>query len=85
MAHRAEVYAAVNEERDHQIKKFGMFGKRPVPEYLVAMDVYIKRALKEAADEVENPKTFQKALVSIRKITAIGVACMEEHGAPRRV
>lgn len=52
-------------------------------EFLVYMKDYIDAALNllsHAPDEVAEPS----ARHNIRKVTALGVACMEQFGAPRR-
>lgn len=85
MASRAEVYAALDTERTYQIEKWGddHDGGHTVTEFLVYMRDYVEEALHTVtreADETANPK----ALDIVRKVAALGVACMERHGAPVR-
>jgi hypothetical protein len=81
-ASRAEVYAAIDSERDYQEQKWPGNFHSPV-EFLVYMQDYLTEAMRVASrqpDEVAIPRVLE----SIRKITAMGVACMEQHGAPKR-
>lgn len=77
---RQEVYDAINTERNYQCEKWGYLDSvNSVGDFLA----YMKRYLDMAFVEV-NPKAQYKVLELVRKITALGVACMEKHGAPKR-
>lgn len=87
MATRSEVYSALDSERAYQDVRWGSTraeGKHEdVGLWLIYMRDYVEEALhivSREADEVAAPK----ALNSIRKVAALGVAAMEQLGAPRR-
>ncbi|SKB49542.1 hypothetical protein [Sphingopyxis flava] len=88
MTTRAEVYAALDTERAYQDALWTpettiSGGLHTVTEWLVYMDSY----LREAFDQVSrgpDPAATLAALNTVRKITAMGVACMEQNGAPVR-
>lgn len=86
MTPREEVYAAIDGERDYQNSVWGLehdLKLRRPEEWLVYLKVYLDKAFVEmtgSVDEVAIPKTMH----IIRKITAMGVAAMEQLGAPQR-
>jgi hypothetical protein len=79
---RRDVYAAIDSERDYQVKKWGTNEQRPkqVGAWLTLMRAILFRA--------ENAWAFvdgdYEALEEVRKLTAVGVSCMEQHGCERR-
>ena len=83
-----EVAAAVASEREYQDdiwndETTASGGKHDVSAWLTFMRSY----LREAEDQVSRnpePEGSELALHTIRKITAMGFACMEQHGAPMR-
>lgn len=82
MANRLQVIDAIASERDYQKRKWG---EKPhsLPEWFMYMEDYINEAkhiLSRESDETANPK----ALDIMRKVTSMGVAAMEQHGAPKR-
>jgi hypothetical protein len=82
MANRTDIYEAINAERRYQDNKWGHH-KHSVVEYLV----YIRDYTEEALHKLSREDDFigdEFALHSLRKITALGVACMEEHGVLSR-
>jgi len=86
IATRQEVYAAIDGERRYQDALWDDYSspnKQTVEAWLVYMQDYLTEAMhiiSRGADSTAKPK----ALASIRKITAMGVACMEQNGAPER-
>ncbi len=84
MPTRAEVYAAIDGERDYQ-DALGANrtdgSAHTVGDYLTMLDTYLRRA---QDDWTGNPGNEQ-ALDELRKVAAIAVRCLEEHGAPPRV
>jgi len=83
MPERSDVYAAIDGERAYQ----GTLGptrtdgeERSVGDYLVMLGTYYRRA----TEGWTNSAGTEIALDNMRKIAAIAVRCMEEHGAPRR-
>lgn len=77
-----KVYDAIESERDYQDRKWGTPGEHPheVGGWLLLMDVHLKRA-REAWAGANNDR---EALIALRKVLAIGVACGEQHGLPTR-
>lgn len=83
---RAEVFEAISSERDYQNalgpdRRAANENQFSVGEWLVMMKVYVDKALVAWTD---NPG-IDAAMNAIRKVSAIGVAAMEEHGAPHRI
>lgn len=88
MPDRKDVYAAIDTERDYQDRKWNpgttsTGGQHSVTEFLVYMRDYVDEALHHVSRNPD-PGASAVALDGIRKVTALGVACMEQHGAPRR-
>lgn len=88
---RTEVYDLIDGERAYQDRRWGaerMVGpKEPhdhsPQEWLTYMRDYIEEALHIGCRE-EDAVAFTKQLAIIRKVTALGVVAMENHGAPPR-
>ena len=78
MPTRGQVYAAINEERDYQDKT--RLGVRSVGTELCLLARYVRKAQDDLAQNGE-----RAACDEARKIVAMGVRCLENHGAPRRV
>lgn len=72
-------YRAIDSEREYQKK----WGEKPheVSSFILYMEHHL--ALARAIASSTSPESA--ALDEIRKVTALGVACMEQHGAPLRV
>jgi hypothetical protein len=79
-ATRKQVYAALDGENENTTTSGG---KRTVGEFLLFFDNYLHEA-KSQFSRMAEPEASEAALNTIRKITAMGVACMEQHGAPVR-
>jgi hypothetical protein len=89
MTLRQEVYAALDSERDYQDSKWGDAlssgrkpgnGERSIDEFVTYIVGYAHKLLDEAS-------TFADAaakLNAVRKVAGLCVACMEQHGAPKR-
>lgn len=81
---REVVFAVINGERAYQD---GLSHTRTdgcakgVGDYLSLMRTYLHEAEEAYARNAGN----EKALHSVRKVAALAVRCMEEHGAPPRV
>lgn len=86
MPSRIEVYDALDSERDYQdAKGEAVDGKPHVHEleaYVIYMDDYLTE-LKHQLSRIWVPGGLPptEALNTLRKVTALGVAAMEEHGA----
>lgn len=88
---RTDVYAALDSERAYQNSRWcrtdpdKAAGHNPhsVCEWLTYMRYYIDKGL-ELSTTNSDPQASQQALEFARKVSALGVVCMEQHGAPRR-
>jgi hypothetical protein len=70
---------AIDTEREYQ-KKWG-----EKPHEVAAFILYMEHHLEKARALASSMSPETPALEEIRKVTALGVACMEQHGAPPRV
>ena len=80
---RVEVYDAINSERHYQAK----WGNRTqtATEYILYMEHHLAEARRLASTlDLEDHDSEIKVLNFVRKVTALGVVCMEDNGAPRR-
>ena len=80
---RAIVYAAIDSERDHQDAWRGNWehqGHPSVGEEILLMEHYLAAARQAWAIN----RGGRAALVEVRKVVALGVRAMENHGAPVR-
>ena len=77
---RSEVFKAINGERDYQMVRWGENVGGSIDEF----SLYIAGYTADLVRETSHNLTGVEALNIIRKITALGVACMEQHGAPQR-
>lgn len=86
---RVEVYVAIDGERRYQDERWkddfvsGGVHQHSVTEWLVYIQDYTLEAMKIVSRE-SDPQASEKALHIIRKIAAMGVAAMEQLGAPLR-
>jgi hypothetical protein len=79
---RKEVYEILDTERAYQDEKWGAAhdAQHTVGDFLVFMDTYLKMA----KTEYTRVNGDTAALEVLRKVTALGVACMEINGAQPR-
>lgn len=89
MTSRAEVFDAINSERAYQRSRAIQSGKpdeapHSIEEFALYMEDYLREAITQLARTWTPTGQVPAALDTIRKVTALGVACMEQHGAPRR-
>jgi len=83
---REEVYQALDSERDYQDRRWGpeqSSGKHSVAEFLLYMQDYLTQAINQSSRNAD-PLATTLALDTVRKITAMGVACMEQNGVVDR-
>jgi hypothetical protein len=85
---RDEAWAAIESELDYQIARWNKEttvteGKHSVAEFTVFMQDYLREAMTVLSRNGE-PGASEQALHIIRKITAMGVSCMMQNGAPHR-
>lgn len=89
MASRTRVYRVLDGERAYQDAKGVAYGGEPhkheLESYVLYMENYLLE-LKNVLSRVWMPpgKANTQALDILRKVTALGVAAMEEHGAQLR-
>ncbi len=89
---RTEVYEALDSERDYQenlAKQAGTPAGEVRPHSLEEFAYYIERYMRVLNEELStvwtpDRKPTKAALNTLRKITALGVAAMEQHGALKR-
>ena len=88
MATREEVYKAIDSEREFQEKLWNNLNKEinNPSSFILWMEEYISKArtLASTTDERNGTEECRKIMDVIRKVTALGVACMEINGAPHR-
>ena len=77
-----EVLSAVHDERVFQNRKWGTVDEHPheVGGYLTIM----RKLLTDAEAAWASNRGDEGALDEIRKVVAVGFACMEQHGVPIR-
>lgn len=83
---REEVFEALAEERDYQDSDPHDFGYTPEDDAeLSTADwiLFMERKLQEAKDRVYELDD-EEARASVRKVAALGVACLEHRGVVRR-
>lgn len=86
MATREEVYAALDSERAYQKKwetQSTSKGQHSFTEWFAYMEDYIDEAQHILAREARQ-NAYPKVEHIMRKVTAMGVAAMEQLGAPKR-
>jgi hypothetical protein len=86
---REEVYKAVDSERDYQDAQRGNAarheGYKAGENHPAEFILYMEKCLADAREAVYKGSTgANDCLQFVRKVTALGVACMEQHGAPQR-
>ena len=81
---RVAVYAAIDSERAYQNERWGLV-THTVAEYILYMEVYLTEAKQRAGTRDQSVAINHKDTMDfIRKVTALGVVCMEDNGAPHR-
>lgn len=86
MPTREEVYQALDGERDYQNSLYPTSeteGFHSVAEYILYLEDYIAEA-RSIASRTWGPEATTQCLDVIRKITALGVVCMEQNGIVQR-
>ena len=76
---REEVYRAIDKERDHQDLKWNA-DVHSTGDWIVFMRTYLTQAETRLSKESKT----EGALEEIRKVVALGVACMEQNGIVNR-
>jgi len=75
-----KVYEAINSERHYQDWRWGNNAGGSVDEFALYIAGYTADLVRETSHNL----TGVEALNIVRKIKALGVACMQYHGAPLR-
>jgi hypothetical protein len=83
---RAAAYRAIDSERDYQNQVWANHTNNgpnalSIGEFILLADEYVTQARQQWSKE---PRPERAALNTMRKIAAIAVNCMEQHGAPVR-
>lgn len=76
---REAAYHAIDGERDYQDKKWG-----DVPHETAAFVAYIQEYTNQLVKASATIAGAEATLHAMRKVAALCVACMEQHGAPLR-
>ena len=85
---RCQVFDRLNDERDYQIRRWGVRQEdgtlieaaHSVEEFLLYMQDYLTSAIHRISREPD----AHGGLGEMRKVVTLGIACMEQHGAPCR-
>jgi len=88
MTTRKEVYRAIDSERDYQDSRWNdqtttSGGQHTVAEFVLYMEEYLLQCRRLLSTQA-SPKAEQDGLEFVRKVTGLGVSCMEQNGAPQR-
>ena len=86
---RQEVYKRIDSERDYQSKVWNETtstskGEHSIEDFIVYMEDYLCEA-KHVLSRTPQPECNKKASAIMRKVTAMGVSCMEQHGTEYRL
>jgi hypothetical protein len=85
---RQEAYQVINTERDYQEKLWNNLNKEinNPSSFILWMEEYLSkaRALASTKDERVGTEGNKEIMDVLRKVTALGVACIEINGAPER-
>lgn len=87
---RQDIYKIIDGERDYQNSRWNANtttteGKHSVLEFLVYMRDYIEEAM-HFSTRNSDPSAQEFTLNSVRKVAALAVSCMEQHGVtPRKI
>lgn len=83
---RAEVYAAVDSERDYQDAQIGNAKRHEGQPSMTPGELILcmEKSLHDAREAWYKPDGGVGCLDFVRKVTALGVQCMERYGAPKR-
>lgn len=83
---RERVYEALDGERDYQEHRWGLTqsrGQHTTAEFILYMQDYLTQAQHEVSRNPD-PHAGVLATETLRKVVAMGVACLEQNGCPLR-
>ncbi len=83
---RQKVYEAIDSERDYQDKVWDNTQNNNPASFILYMEEYLNRARTLASTREEAPGTegCEEIMDMVRKVVALGVACGEVNGMPKR-
>ncbi len=83
---RMAAFDAINSERNYQIAGAGNAKRHPGQPEMTPGEIILcmEKCLADARTIWYHPNGGEKSLEYVRKVTALGVLCMELHGAPQR-
>src|SRR4051812_11953230 len=88
VTNRTDVYAAVDSERDYQdqfvLPERQYYQTHTLGEFIVMLNSYARKAEDSWTHHKDKLDGFPESLHEVRKIAALAVRCMEQHGAPKR-
>lgn len=87
---RADVYAAINTEREYQdsfvLPENEYWQTHTLGEFILMLNQYSAQAQDKWTHPTDpDAQGFEISLHEVRKIAALAVRCMEQHGAPPRI
>lgn len=87
---RAEVFAAIDTEREYQIRRWGFRDENrmieaphSLEEFLLYMEDYMHEA-RHQLSRLPEPEAREIALHTLRKVVTLGIAAHEQLGCPHR-
>lgn len=88
MVNRKQVYNCIDGERLYQDSRWNSSttpteGKHTVTEFILYMQHYLNEAIRLVSTQAD-PKAIHDGLDFIRKVTTLGIACMEQNGVVER-
>ncbi len=87
---RADAYAAIDSERDFQdnfvLPDRRYYQTHTLGEFVLMINQYAAQAMQKWTHhtDADSPDDFPPSLHELRKVAALAVRCMEQHGAPKR-
>ena len=85
---RASVYQAVDSERDYQdqfvLPERRYYQTHTLGEFILMLNQYAAQAMQKWTHHTDAIDDTPESLHEVRKIAALAVRCMEQHGAPKR-
>lgn len=85
---REQAFAVVSGERDYQDSLWNpdtttSNGQHTVSEFVLYMEHNLQKA-REVLSTMASPGAEAAGLAFVRKVTGLGISCMEQNGAPER-
>jgi len=80
---RSDVYARLDDEREYQAQRWPKERPHSFEEWFTYMRDYISEA-EHILSRTATPEAQEPAANIMRKVTAMGIAALEQHGCPWR-